>query len=288
MRFNYVPPFVASEDIETFIIGCIIVAISLGFDIKENTAKDCRKRQIKQLNLEKILFDSYNQIVSKILKLFGVSMFGQVTVRTRTQNFFLNFNFDKLPDGLPAPPPQLIYLVMKSYDKKVFYESSQLGEECIRNILKKNGLDVYSFDSILDFGCGCGRILRRWKTLGGKIYGSDYNPVLVNWCKKSLPFKVTMNKPQGKIFFDENKFDFIYAISVFTHLNENLQNFWIDELIRILKPGGYLLITVHGYANLRFRDHPDEKKKFESGEAIFVNTEYLGTNFCNSYHNWKI
>jgi hypothetical protein len=40
--------------------------------------------------------------------------------------------------------------------------------------------------------------------------------------------------------------DCIYAISVFTHLSAELQDLWMKELRRIVRPGGHLLITTHG------------------------------------------
>ena len=41
-------------------------------------------------------------------------------------------------------------------------------------------------------------------------------------------------------------FDFIYAISVFTHLREDYQDAWLEELARVARPDGIVLLTVHG------------------------------------------
>ncbi len=38
------------------------------------------------------------------------------------------------------------------------------------------------------------------------------------------------------------------CLSVFTHLNEFMQDLWLAELSRILTPGGVLLLTVHARA----------------------------------------
>jgi len=42
-------------------------------------------------------------------------------------------------------------------------------------------------------------------------------------------------------------FDVIYCLSVFTHLNETMQDAWLAELRRVLQPGGLLILTVHGH-----------------------------------------
>src|SRR5262249_52972949 len=136
------------------------------------------------------------------------------------------------PDGLPIPPPQLVYLVTGQYDAEAFYHNGALGAACIRGILQNNGLAIDAFESILDFGCGCGRVLRHWKTLRGpKLYGMDYNPRLVNWCRTALTFaEFQLNRISSALAYRENTFDFIYAVSVFTHLTEARQDFWIGEL----------------------------------------------------------
>jgi len=38
--------------------------------------------------------------------------------------------------------------------------------------------------------------------------------------------------------YEDNMFDFVYSISIFTHLPEDMQFAWLQELQRITKPGG--------------------------------------------------
>jgi SAM-dependent methyltransferase len=192
------------------------------------------------------------------------------------------------PDGLPLPPPRMINLVAGHFNIRGFYENGLLGADCIRNILKKNNLKMEDFSSILDFGCGCGRIIRHWKTLReSKVYGSDYNRCLVRWCFKNLPFaEFKVNGPRPPLIYRSETFLFIYAISVFTHLSADTQKPWMQELWRVLQPGGYLLMTVHGKSRLQ-QLQPEDRVRFNAGHLITIREKYSGTNICGAFHPYR-
>ena len=189
------------------------------------------------------------------------------------------------PDGLPIPPPRLINLVAGHFDVGAFYRNGRLGADCISAILQKNGIEMHRFLSILDFGCGCGRILRFWDKLHGpEIHGSDYNPALVRWCQGHLPFgEFKTNQSHPPLDYPDESFDFVYAVSVFTHFAEELQIPWMQELWRICLPGGYVLITLHGESYLQ-QLPMDEREKFDDGELVVIREKYSGTNICGVFH----
>jgi SAM-dependent methyltransferase len=83
--------------------------------------------------------------------------------------------------------------------------------------------------------------------------------------------------------YDAASFGLVYALSVFTHLPAPMQRTWIDELARILRPGGALLFTVSGEA---YTDHlsAEEREAFRGGELITHFDEVAGTNMCAAYH----
>ena len=189
-------------------------------------------------------------------------------------------------DKLPIPPTRLIYLVTISKEISWYLDSGRMCQESIFYVLQRNGLRMEDFEAILDFGCGCGRTIRYWRPVKNQqLYGTDYNPELIEWCQKKLArlaeFKT--NKLSPPLDYADEKFDFIYAISVFTHLTENLQDIWMKELARVLKNGGFLLITLHGKSRL-FELEPEERRRFNSGQLVVKQFEVAGTNFCGAYH----
>lgn len=42
--------------------------------------------------------------------------------------------------------------------------------------------------------------------------------------------------------------DLLYGISVLTHLTEFHQHLWLSEIARVMKPGGCVILTIHGEA----------------------------------------
>lgn len=187
--------------------------------------------------------------------------------------------------GTPLPSGYLIHLIAQHRRPDIFLRTGEISAQQIRDMLKRNGAELETFDAILDFGCGVGRVVRQWKTLRGpKVYGTDYNPVLIEWCQKHLTFADFECNPLGaKLNYENEKFDFIYALSVFTHLPEELSDAWLKELGRVLKPGGYLYLTTHGAHYFPTRK-PAEQAKLARGELVVVATEQAGSNACAAFH----
>jgi SAM-dependent methyltransferase len=116
------------------------------------------------------------------------------------------------------------------------------------------------------------------------LWGTDYNASLIEWCRENLDFaRFTVNALEPPLDYAEATFDFVYALSVFTHLPEELQLPWINELARVLRPGGYLLITTHGE---HYLDHLSlaEQEGFLNGELVIQNRELAGSNVCGAFH----
>ena len=197
------------------------------------------------------------------------------------------------PDGLPLPPVHLVRITSGSVRQantdhdlmyRSFFQSGLLGSKSIRNMVALADQSVDEMESILDFGCGCGRVTRHWQHLGGAVHGCDYNPHLVDWCTANLPFaSFSVNRAEPPLPYEDDRFDFVYSLSVFTHLDERLQTAWIDELVRVLRPGGLLLTSLKTTVNEDVMD-ADDVERFERGELVVKRPEVSGRNDCAAFH----
>jgi SAM-dependent methyltransferase len=189
------------------------------------------------------------------------------------------------PDGLAFPSARARFLVSGSSDLRWFLKGGELAANVIAEALQRNGIDLRSLRSLLDFGCGSGRVLRHWKSLENtSIHGTDQHPLLVEECRRTLPFViVTSNGPKPPLGYPDNSFDLVYALSVFTHLNERQQDAWRDEIRRILKPGGIWLFTTHGEAYIS-RLSDTQFADFKAGNVVCRDGNFEGQNICVTYH----
>lgn len=202
------------------------------------------------------------------------------TTRRDNEHFLRSRSLD-----YPVPPERLLATVAGSADARWFLEGGRLALDSITETLERHSRSVANLRTILDFGCGCGRVARHWPSVtDAPVHGVDYNTDLIAWCQRNLPFgRFATNRLQPPLDFPNASFDLIYALSVFTHLPEPAQRAWMDELARILVPDGLLLITTHG-EHYRPQLSLTERATFDAGKLVVRHAEVAGTNLCTTFH----
>ena len=126
------------------------------------------------------------------------------------------------------------------------------GRESVREFERTLGLAgraMESFHSILDFGCGCGRMLLWMEELARRrvLHGTDIDADAIHWCREHVPYAhVAVNDADPPLRYPDGAFDLAFAHSVFTHLDEQRQDAWLSELQRVTSPGGFLVLSTRG------------------------------------------
>ena len=97
---------------------------------------------------------------------------------------------------------------------------------------------------VLDYGCGSGFLVGEFQEKGFDAFGVDI-------FKEAIEFGSgrrinNLSQESGvKVNFSDSYFDVILAMDVIEHIEDDKSA--IKEIERLLKPGGYLIITVPAY-----------------------------------------
>lgn len=197
-------------------------------------------------------------------------------------------------EGVAPPPPK--HLQVRVVDGYVpgFIESGFSICDDLNAVLSVAGKSLGDFGNILDWGCGSGRTARALKTLHpeARLYGSDIDPEVIHWLQKKYSprygeFQLAPHTPP--LSFDAGFFDFVIGISVFTHLPEDMQFQWLEELRRITRTGGYLILTTSGEKN--YGQLPDElRRQVEEKGFLYLDGDYgqsisLPDFYQNTFHS---
>lgn len=100
---------------------------------------------------------------------------------------------------------------------------------------------------LLDFGCGTGEIARALHEQGHAVTGCDISPAMIAAARavdvrRGLEFVELDAAAVGNVPFADAAFDAVISSSVFEYLADPPAQ--AAELRRVLRPGGWLLITV--------------------------------------------
>jgi len=105
-------------------------------------------------------------------------------------------------------------------------------------------------DRVLDVGCGTGDIAIAAKSivgLKGEMFGTDASAKMIsialNKIQRSAVAVIFQVDLIEKISFPENHFDVVMNSLVMHHLPDDLKNKGLEEMYRVLKPGGSLYIV---------------------------------------------
>jgi cyclopropane fatty-acyl-phospholipid synthase-like methyltransferase len=191
-----------------------------------------------------------------------------------------------------APPKKLQMRVIGLYSPH-FIESGYRTFGIFEQMLASAGLRIQSCHTVLDFGCGCGRLIRAFHTSmpEAELFGTEIDAEAVQWLNENYQrfgmFSVNGHLPP--LHHESERFDLIYGVSVFTHLPETMQLAWLAELHRVAKRGCLLLLTVYNEEQHRVLNASNRAKLATSGfcyiEESVSTTEGLPVFYQTAFHS---
>jgi SAM-dependent methyltransferase len=165
-----------------------------------------------------------------------------------TMSFPEHTDYWLLPSSDPLPSPDNLKRVAAATHNSFILDGSTFYAKLDGLTRRYLGKPLDDVGPVLDWGVGCGKMVRYFpKQRRKSVWGVDIDPVNIKWCSEhvaGINFSTVKKLPPMKL--PASHFELIYGNSVFTHLREQDQFHWLDELRRIVKPDGLVAVTIHG------------------------------------------
>jgi SAM-dependent methyltransferase len=213
--------------------------------------------------------------------------------RRRLRRFLkhrLGARFTPVDPGAPAPPELVVQTsllheqdILEKADPEGYFAGGYLGTLMHLETVERFGFDLGSAHAVLDFGCGAAkntRLLRGIRCM--RVVGTDVNDAQIDWARKHVPgveFHVNELEPPLR-FAEDDTFDLVTAASVFTHIPLDLQRPWLEEIRRVMRPGGYFLCTVAGAHHIDVQLPPELRQRLQREGQVTLTPEDPGVSFA--------
>jgi len=139
---------------------------------------------------------------------------------------------------------------IKDMTKAVCY-SNPLRNICIdavQRVLIRGGMQTIQRRSslygkkVLDYGCGIGRWVEFFQRAGCIYSGLDIAKEMIKIAKKRYPKVDFQTLDNDRIPYPSKSYDIVCSIAVIHHNHYPHQEEILDEIVRVLRPGGFLLL----------------------------------------------
>jgi SAM-dependent methyltransferase len=183
---------------------------------------------------------------------------------------------------LPAMPDPELQELWNGRSGLPLADQSAAFYRTLRHCYRRHGARSLSEASVLDFGCGWGRLTRYLArdVAPGRLYGCDPVGGILDVARANgVPATLATSEflPQTLPF--DKQFDLAFAFSVFTHLSEEAHRQSLRALHRSLRPDGILVVTIRPPAYLRHSElmrplldalGPDPEQALDTPSYFFV------------------
>jgi ubiquinone/menaquinone biosynthesis C-methylase UbiE len=135
------------------------------------------------------------------------------------------------------------------WDVEEFFASGRAHVDTMVQHLDTLGLRP-GRDRALDFGCGVGRLSAALAGHFGEVVGVDISPPMLERAREldrgEGRCRFVLNEAADLSLFEDASFDLVLSSIVLQHLSPDLQRDYLREFVRVLRPGGVIVVDLPG------------------------------------------
>lgn len=154
-------------------------------------------------------------------------------------------------DKLPIPKSRYRQWYFSDDQHSLYWHSGFLEYVNIRSTLLAHGLDVAREPGLVyvDIGGSSGRLSRQWAVQhpSATVLTTELNRGDVGFlCRHNIGRALVNSYLPPIAGLPDGSVSVLTSMSVFTHLTHKAMMAWLREVKRVLKPGGFAWLTIHG------------------------------------------
>lgn len=144
------------------------------------------------------------------------------------------------------PEKERVRRVAGGTDPLKFDMQGRTNSERLQSVFERHARMPMAEASVLDWGVGAGRVARYMAPNAGTFFGVDVDADNLAWCQGHLKGSYLHIDTDPPVPLADGQLDFIYGISVLTHLTREYERVWLSELRRLVSSRGVVALTIHG------------------------------------------
>jgi ubiquinone/menaquinone biosynthesis C-methylase UbiE len=123
---------------------------------------------------------------------------------------------------------------------------------------------------ILDVGCGYGGTSSLLTQKSNEVWGVDMDQHALEEATRNYPNVNFIYQSCSELPFPDNMFDVVILSDVIEHIGDENKQFAIDEIWRVLRPGGQFIFTAPYTGMLAWLDPLDFKRRFTTVYKFYM------------------
>lgn len=127
-----------------------------------------------------------------------------------------------------------------------YFDQGERDADQVMTVMRELGHDRAA--GVLEFASGYGRVTRHLKL--DSLTACDIHPEAVSFLRRRLKVAALESAEAPADFNPAERYDFIFVLSLFSHLPELLFEAWLTKLASLLRPGGHMMFTTHSEASI--------------------------------------